>query len=279
GIGRPSTYAPTITTIQARGYIEKEGKALKPTDTGEVVTDFLIKHFPDIIDYKFTAEMEEDLDMIAHGKKEWTPLIKSFYKPFHDHVQKKEKSIKRSDVVNEESDEICEKCGSKMVIKLGRYGKFLSCSNYPECKNAKPLPGKEGKNPNEKPEIDEALKKKLKDKKCDKCGAPMEVKTGRYGNFLGCSNYPDCKNIQPIIKFTGVKCPKCKDGQLIERRARRSGKIFYGCNKFPKCKFATWDKPTNKKCKKCGGLMVEKKGKIVCMECTKNSKKAKKKKK
>lgn len=279
GIGRPSTYAPTITTIQARGYIEKEGKALKPTDTGEVVTDFLIEHFPDIIDYKFTAEMEEDLDMIANGKKEWTPLIKSFYKPFHDNVQNKEKSIKRSDVVNEESDEICDKCGSKMVIKLGRYGKFLSCSNYPECKNAKPLPGKKGKNEKDKPEIDEELKKKLKDKKCDKCGAPMEVKNGRYGNFLGCSNYPECKNIQPIIKFTGVKCPKCKDGQLIERRARKSGKVFYGCNKFPKCKFATWDKPTKQKCEKCGGLMVEKKDKIICMDCTKDAKKAKKKNK
>lgn len=283
GIGRPSTYAPTITTVQARGYIEKEGKALKPTDTGEVVTDFLVKHFPDIIDYKFTAEMEEDLDLIATGKKKWVPIIKSFYTPFHKHIEEKEKSIKRADVVNEETDEVCDKCGSKMVVKLGRYGKFLSCSNYPECKNAKPLK-KDGNGKAEEaepPKIDPELKRKLKDKKCDKCGAPMEVKTGRYGNFLGCSNYPECKNIQPIIKFTGVKCPKCKEGQLVERRARRTGKVFYGCNKFPKCKFATWDKPTGDKCKKCGGLMVEKKDEIVCMDCTKDekAKKAAKKKK
>ena len=272
GIGRPSTYAPTISTIQTRGYIEKEGKALKPTDTGDVVTDFLVKHFPDIIDYKFTAEMEEDLDLIAHGKKKWVPVIKSFYIPFHKVVEEKEKSVKKGDVVNEESDEICEKCGSKMVIKLGRYGKFLSCSNYPECKNAKPLAKKDDDDKKaEPPKIDEELKRKLKGKKCDKCGAPMEVKMGRYGPFLGCSNYPECKNIQPIIKFTGVKCPKCKDGQLVERRARRTGKVFYGCNKFPKCKFATWDKPTGEKCPKCGGLMVEKKGEIVCMDCGKKS--------
>lgn len=276
GIGRPSTYAPTIGTIQTRGYIEKEGKALKPTDTGEVVTDFLVKHFPDIVDYKFTAEMEEDLDLVANGKKKWIPLIKSFYTPFHKIIEEKEKSVKKEDVVNEESDEKCDKCGSKMVIKLGRYGKFLSCSNYPECKNAKPIEKKDGEGKPEPPKIDEELKRKLKDKKCDKCGAPMEVKTGRYGNFLGCSKYPDCKNIQPIINFTGVKCPKCKEGQLIERRARRTGKVFYGCNKFPKCKFATWDKPTNDKCKKCGGLMVEKKDEIVCIDCTKDAVKKKK---
>ncbi|MCD6110023.1 type I DNA topoisomerase [bacterium] len=264
GIGRPSTYAPTISTIQTRGYIEKEKKALKPTDTGEVVSDFLVKHFPEIVDYKFTAEMEEDLDLIANGKKKWIPLIKSFYTPFHKLIEEKEKSVKKSDVVNEKSDEICEKCGSKMVIKLGRYGKFLSCSNYPKCKNARPL--KKDESEKEEPKIDEELKRKLKDKKCEKCGAPMEIKTGRYGNFLRCTN-PDCKNIQPIIKFTGIKCPKCKTGQLVERHTRRTGKIFYGCNKFPKCKFATWDKPTGDKCKKCGGLMVEKKGKVVCMDC------------
>ncbi|MBA4336445.1 type I DNA topoisomerase [bacterium] len=269
GIGRPSTYAPTITTIQVRGYIEKEGKALKPTDTGEVVTDFLVEHFKDIIDYKFTAEMEEDLDLIANGDKKWVPIIKSFYTPFHKVILDKEKSVNKADVVNAESDEICEKCGSKMVIKLGRYGKFLSCSNYPTCKNAKPIAKEGGDAAVEAPKIDEELKRKLKDKKCDKCGAPMEVKVGRYGNFLGCTNYPDCKNIQPIITFTGVKCPKCKDGQLVERHARRTGKVFYGCNKFPKCKFATWDKPTNEKCGKCGGLMVEKKDGLACVECTK----------
>jgi DNA topoisomerase-1 len=276
GIGRPSTYAPTITTVQARGYIEKEGKALKPTDTGKVVTDFLVKHFPDIVDYKFTAEMEEDLDLIARGKKEWVPIIKEFYKPFHEHIKEKEKSVKKADVVNEETDEVCEECGSPMVIKLGRFGKFLSCSNYPKCKNAKPLEKKEGEKEDEKDKIDPELAEKLKDKKCEKCGAAMEIKRGRYGHFLGCTNYPDCKHIQPIVKFSGVKCPRCKKGQLVERHARKTGKAFYGCNQFPKCKFATWDKPLVEKCSKCKGMLIEKKdGEVVCNDCEKQIKKGK----
>jgi len=276
GIGRPSTYAPTITTIQARGYIEKEGKALKPTDTGKVVTDFLVKHFPDIVDYKFTAEMEEDLDLIARGKKEWVPIIREFYKPFHENIEEKEKSVKKSDVVNEETDEVCEECGSPMVIKLGRFGKFLSCSNYPKCKFAKPLEKKEGEPENEKDKIDPELAEKLKDKKCEKCGATMEIKRGKYGHFLGCTNYPKCKHIQPIVKFSGVKCPRCKKGQLVERHARKTGKAFYGCNRFPKCKFATWDKPLVEKCGDCEGMLIEKKdGEVLCTECKKQVKKGK----
>lgn len=270
GIGRPSTYAPTITTIQVRGYIIKEKKFLKPTDTGNVVTDFLVKHFPKIVDYKFTAEMEEYLDMVAEGAKKWKPVIKDFYGPFRKNIEEKTKTVKKEDVISEKSDEVCEKCGSEMVIKLGKYGKFLSCSNYPKCKNAKPL--KDSGEADKKEEVDPILKKKLAGKKCDKCGAKMEVKMGRYGEFLGCSNYPECKNIKPIIKFTGIKCPRCKEGQLIERRTRKAGKIFYGCNKFPRCKFATWDKPLADKCKKCGGILVEKGKKTMCIECDKTKK-------
>jgi DNA topoisomerase-1 len=282
GIGRPSTYAPTITTIQARGYIEKEGKALKPTDTGMVVTDFLVKYFPDIVDYKFTAEMEEDLDMIATGTKEWVPIIKEFYDPFHKNIIEKEKSVNKADVVNEETDEICDLCGKPMVIKLGRFGKFLSCSNYPECKNAKPIEkkGEDGQPVKEELDIDPELAKKLKDKKCEKCGSPMDIKRGKYGHFLGCTNYPKCKHIQPIIKFSGVKCPRCKKGQLVERHARKTGKAFYGCNQFPKCKFATWDKPLVDKCKDCQGMLVEKNDdSVVCTACQKVVKEGKPKKK
>ncbi len=240
GIGRPSTYAPTIHTIQARGYVEKEAKQLKPTDLGEVVTDMLVKHFDNIVDYQFTAEMELSLDEIAEGKKKWVPVIRAFYGPFHKAIEIKSKSIKKEDLVNlGDTGEKCDKCGAKMIFKLGRFGKFMSCSNYPECKNAKPV-----ENPNkEEPKIDEDLKRKLAGKKCDKCGKPMEIKMGRFGEFLGCSGYPDCKNIKPIIKLIGVKCPKCKEGQLIERRTRKGGRVFYGCNKFPKCKYATWKKP------------------------------------
>lgn len=262
GIGRPSTYAPTITTIMARGYVEKEAKQLKPTDLAEVVTDMLVKHFPHIVDYKFTAEMEDSLDLIAEGKKKWVPIIDAFYNPFHKTVEEKNETLKKEDIVNlEKTDEKCEKCGSPMIVKLGRFGKFLSCSNYPECKNAKPLAGKDAP---EKTEEQKDLERKLSGKKCEKCGEPMVIKSGRYGDFLGCSAYPKCKNIQSIVKPTGVKCPVCKEGQMIERRARRTGKVFYGCNRYPKCKNAVWDKPTGNLCKKCGSLMVLKKDEEVC---------------
>ncbi len=264
GIGRPSTYVPTISTIIQRGYVEKDRKQLKPTDTGEVVTDVLIEHFPSIVDLKFTAEMEEDLDLIAEGKKVWVPIIRDFYTPFHHLIEEKTETLQRSELVNEATDEVCNLCGAPMVIKLGRYGKFLSCSHYPECKNARPLSG----NGNEqKSKIQEDLEKKLANKKCDKCGEPMIIKSGKYGDFLGCSGYPKCKNIQPIMKFTGVKCPSCTSGQLIERRTRKGGKVFYGCNKYPKCKFAVWDLPQEEPCPKCKSLMVEKGEKVKCTKC------------
>lgn len=265
GIGRPSTYAPTISTIVTRGYIEKEGKQLKPTDLAEVVTDMLVKHFADIVDYKFTAEMEDSLDEIAEGKKKWEPVISAFYEPFHKNVEMKNETLKKEDIVNlEKTEEKCEKCGKPMIVKLGRFGKFLSCSNYPECKNARPLnaPSEAEKTPEQ---IE--LEKKLSGKKCEKCGKPMEIKHGRFGDFLGCSGYPECKNIQSIVKPTGVKCPKCGDGQMIERHARKSGKVFYGCNKYPKCLNAVWDKPTGELCKKCGNLIVLKKDEELCSQC------------
>ncbi len=274
GIGRPSTYAPTISTVMSRGYIEKDGKALKPTDVAMVVTDVLVEHFSDIVDYKFTAEMEDKLDGIEEGKVKWVPMIKEFYVPFHKNILDKDVSLKKSDIVNEESDEVCDKCGSKMLIKLGRFGKFLSCSNYPECKNAKKIELKEGEASEEqllKQQQEEKvlgdLRVKFKDKKCEKCGNLMDVKMGRFGPFLGCSNYPDCKNISPIVVFSGVKCTKCGSGQLVERRTRKGGRIFWGCNKFPKCKMATWNKPVEE-CKKCKGLRIENKdGEVLCMDC------------
>jgi len=270
GIGRPSTYAPTISTIMSRGYIEKEGKTLKPTDVAFVVTDVLVENFSHVIDYKFTADMEEKLDKIEDGEEKWVPVIREFYEPFHKSIKEKEKTLKKSDIVNEGSDEICEKCGSKMVIKLGRFGKFLSCSNYPKCKNAKPLeqkPEDMTKEQIEETQEVQELKKKFKGKKCEKCGALMEIRNGRYGPFLGCSAYPKCKNIVPVTVFSGVKCPKCKAGQLVERRTKKGGRVFWGCNKFPKCKFATWERPV-KPCEKCGGIITEnKEGVEHCAKC------------
>ncbi|MBU1992727.1 topoisomerase DNA-binding C4 zinc finger domain-containing protein, partial [Patescibacteria group bacterium] len=259
GIGRPSTYAPTISTIQTREYVKREARTLFPTDLGMIVNDLLVKHFFGIVDYKFTAEMEDQLDQIAEGKKKWVPVIDEFYKPFHKLIVEKSDSIKKEDIIQETTKEKCDECGSKMLVKFGRFGKFLSCSNYPDCKFAKPMEG------SGQPKIDPATVKKFKDAKCEKCGEPMTVKMGRFGEFLGCSGYPKCKNIKSIPKYVeNVVCPKCK-AKLVQRFTRKGGKVFYGCSAFPKCKFATWNKPV-KKCK-CGGLIVEKGKKLVCEEC------------
>ena len=248
GIGRPSTYAPTISTIIARGYVEREGRNLKPKDVAFIVIDLLTKHFQKIVDYEFTAQMENNLDEVADGKVKWQPMIKSFYKPFKNNLMQKEQEVNKKDLVEQSTNEKCDKCGSPMVIKLGRFGKFLACGNYPECKNTKPI--------NEKGEIEEPEKV---DVKCDKCGKPMVVKNGRYGKFLGCSGYPECKNIKPIVKSTGVKCPQCGKGEIVEKKSKR-GKTFYACDQYPDCKNAYWSKPTGEKCPKCGSLMVFTKG-------------------
>lgn len=256
GIGRPSTYAPTISTIQERNYVQKnEEKRFQPTEIGEMVNDLLVKHFPQIVDLKFTAHMEKDLDEIAGGKKEWVPVIKTFYDPFKKNLDQKYKELTKKEVTQEEiTEEKCEKCGSPMIIKMGRYGKFLACSNFPKCKNTKPLKGEEA------PEKEIVLT----EEKCDKCGSPMAVKTGRYGKFLGCSNYPQCKNIKKIIKSTGVKCPQCQEGDIIEKRSKR-GKTFYSCSRYPDCKFALWQKPTGEKCPDCSSLLIYAgKDKIKC---------------
>ncbi|PIQ77883.1 DNA topoisomerase I [Candidatus Peregrinibacteria bacterium CG11_big_fil_rev_8_21_14_0_20_46_8] len=258
GIGRPSTYAPTISTVITRGYVEKEQKQLKPTDVGEVVNDVLVEHFPDIVDIHFTAKMEESLDAIAEGKVEWRPLMKDFYGPFHKNIEVKDAELQKHDLITEKTDEVCEKCGKPMEIKLGRFGKFLSCTGYPECKNAKPF----GKDPEKQKEEDEKLKElqeKHKNEVCEKCGSAMEVKRGRFGPFLGCSKYPECKNIRAIVNDTGIKCWGCGEGHLVERRTRKGGRVFWGCNRFPKCKTATWDKPL-RQCDKCEqGVIVDSK--------------------
>jgi DNA topoisomerase-1 len=242
GIGRPSTYAPTISTVQARGYIEKQEKHLIPTDIGMVVNDFLVEHFPKILDYKFTVRMEDMLDEIEEGKEEWEEEIREFYGPFHKLVEEKSESIKKEDVITEETDEVCDKCGKPMQVKFGRYGKFLSCTGFPECKNAKPIGEEAQKQQEEKEKELKQLSKKFAHKKCPKCGKDMDVKSGRFGDYLACSDYPKCKSTETIVKMIGVKCPEC-GGDLIERHTRKGGKPFYGCNKFPKCKFAVWEQP------------------------------------
>jgi DNA topoisomerase-1 len=246
GIGRPSTYAPTIATIEDRGYVERdEKKKLKPKEIALVVNDLLVEHFPQIVDFQFTAQMEENLDEIAEGTKDWQPIIATFYHPFKKNLDEKDEQLSKKELTEEKTDETCPKCSKPMVIKMGRFGKFLACSGYPECKTTKPL-AEEAK----------ALGEiKLSEEVCEKCGSQMQIKHGRFGPFLGCSNYPDCKNIKPIEKKMNIKCPTCKTGDIVEKRSKR-GKMFYGCNRYPDCDFALWNKPNGEVCPECSSLLT-----------------------
>lgn len=233
GIGRPSTYSAIISTILQRGYVVQENKALKPEDIGYVVTDLLKNHFPEIVDVNFTSGMEEDLDAVARGEKEWVPVIDAFYKPFEKLLEKKDKEINKEDVVVlEESDEVCEKCGAKMVVKLGRFGKFLSCTKFPECKGMKSLAADE--------DLEKILENHEKPEKCDKCGEDMELKRGKYGLFWACKKYPDCKSAKPLL--LKEKCPEC--GSNLLERTGKWGKSFIGCSGYPNCKYIQKTKKT-----------------------------------
>lgn len=243
GIGRPSTYAPTISTIIDRKYIEKEERKLKPTEIGFTVNDLLVEHFPKIVDYEFTAKMEEELDEVAEGKQKWQPLIANFYQPFKQNLMQKEQEVSKADFT-EETNEKCDKCNSPMIIKMGRYGKFLACSGFPKCRNIKSL------NKDNQPEATPAL-----DEKCPDCGKPLVQKRGRFGAFIGCSGYPDCKYIKKEKRGTGVTCPLCNKGEIVAKRSRR-GKTFYACDQYPNCKNAYWSKPTGEKCPDCQSLLV-----------------------
>ncbi len=256
GIGRPSTYAPTISTIMTRGYVEKVKKTLVPQDLGMQVNDFLMEHFPSIVDYNFTAKMEDELDDIADGKAQPEPVIKAFYEPFIAQIELKDKELVKQTPEDEETDQKCMKCGSAMVIKTGRFGKFLACSNFPTCKHTEAL-DKSGKSTVE-----------LTDQKCEKCGQPMVKKMGRFGPFLGCSGYPECKNIKNIEpEGPKMPCPKCVEGYVVTKRTKR-GKMFWGCSKYPECDYASWTEPLEQKCPTCRGAMVKgKKGVPTCTEC------------
>jgi len=249
GIGRPSTYAPIITKIQQRGYVEKLDKALKPTILGRTVSDQLVKHFTDIMDYTFTAGMEHKLDDIADDKLESVNVLNEFWGPFSKTVDNAK--INMENVVIK-ADVACPNCGKDMVVKTSRFGKqFLGCSGYPECKTMMPLDGGEVKEP---------PKDEPTDEKCEKCGGEMVIKTGPYGKYFQCLN-DKCKARKSIVVSSGVKCPKCesegRNGELIQRRSRY-GKFFYGCSKYPDCDFAVWNEPTGEKCPECKSLLVKK---------------------
>jgi DNA topoisomerase-1 len=254
GIGRPSTYAAIISNILDREYVsQNESRQLMPTDLGFLVTDLLVESFPDILNVEFTASMEDQLDKIEDGKEKWTKTMKRFYTPFERDLKKAEKEMR--DVKRQEvpTDIDCDKCGAKMVIKWGRNGEFLACPQYPECKTTKNFKRDEaGK-------IEIAVEEEV-NQACEQCGRQMLLRWGKFGKFLGCSGYPECKNIQPLEKPVdlGVKCPECKEGNIKERKSRW-GKVFYGCDKYPECKFATWDKPMPTPCPNCDSpILVEK---------------------
>ena len=259
-IGRPSTYAPTINTIIVRNYVERdENKKLKPTPIAFVVIDLLIKHFSNIVDYAFTAKMEDNLDAIATGDKEWQPVISEFYGDFHTNLQNKYEEINKKDIMPEEkSTEICDKCGAPMIIKTGRFGKFLACSAYPDCKNIKKYVG-EGGAEEKKPDAGTIeLEKKYAGEVCDKCGTTMKVRIGKYGPFLACSAYPKCKNIKNIDNpedAKAVACPICQKGKIVKKFSRRGP--FYACSNYPDCKNAYSGAPTGEKCPDCGGLLID----------------------
>ncbi len=260
GIGRPSTYAPTISTVIDRGYVERDDKKrLLPTDIGYEVTDLLVANFPDIVDFEFTARMENSLDNIAEGRMDWRPLISAFYGPFKITLDRREKDL-AAEAEKAAEGVTCPKCDKPMVIKHGRFGKFLACVGYPECKGTRQLPGEK-----------QRAEPEPTDEKCAACGAMMVKKVGRFGPFLSCSRYPECKTIKniekPVLDEEGnvIICPKCKQGQITERKSKK-GKIFYSCNRYPECDQAFWDKPTGNACPKCGYATLTAKGKskLIC---------------
>ncbi|MBR1680539.1 type I DNA topoisomerase [bacterium] len=244
GIGRPSTYAPIITKIQSKGYVEKLEKALAPTLLGRTVSKQLVEHFKNVMDYEFTAGMEAKLDDIAEKKAVWNTVIKDFYDPFVQIVSDAKKNMERISI---ESDIVCPNCGKKMVVRTSRFGsQFLGCSGYPECKTMMPLNSKQ----------EDVSEQEVCEEKCEKCGSDMIFKVGPYGKYMECTN-SDCKNRKRIIITTGVKCPKCGEGEIVQRKSKY-GKIFYGCNKYPDCDFVLWNQPTGDVCPDCGSLLVKK---------------------
>ncbi len=243
GIGRPSTYATIISTLQNRDYVTLEKKRFHPTDVGRIVNKFLTEHFNKYVDYNFTANLENDLDAVARGEKDWIPLLDEFWRPFIKLIHEKEESVQRKDVTQEAIDEKCPECGSPLSIRLGRNGRFIGCTHYPECSYTRNL--NDDGSQSQEPEIVEG-------RSCPKCDSALVIKTGRYGKFIGCSSYPACKHIEPLEKplDTGVECPKCHQGNILKRKSRY-GKIFYSCSEYPKCDYALWNAPIKESCPEC----------------------------
>jgi DNA topoisomerase-1 len=244
GIGRPSTYSSILATLRNREYVEVQDRRFHPTDLGETVTKVMVSRFPAVFNVEFTSEMENELDKIEEGDVDWKTVLRNFYGPFATALENvdTEAMIREAHDVEGLEKEKCEKCGGKLTVKSGRFGPFIACTNYPECRFTKPL---KRDRPPDRPT----------DEKCQECGADMVIKTGRYGEFLACTQYPSCKHTRPVP--LGVKCPQCEIGDLTQRRTRR-GRTFYGCMRYPDCEFSTWYLPVAIECPSCGKIGAEK---------------------
>ncbi len=272
-IGRPSTYATIISTIITRNYVKREGKAFVPTTLGIVTNQLMEQNFQTIVDYGFTAEMERDLDKIEEGEEEMLTVLNKFWADFSRQLEEAEKNIgqKSIEIPPEETDIICEKCGSRMIVRNGRFGKFAACPNYPTCRNTKPLTPPEAEKPEEveatpEEEVKEQPKKApvIADFKCEKCGGDMVLRTGKFGSFYACARYPECRFTKARVREVGAKCPKCE--AKIVTKYGRNRTVFYSCERYPECDFSSWDVPTNELCPECGKMLFRKKGKslLVC---------------
>lgn len=255
GIGRPSTYAAIIDTLLSREYAILENRRFKPTDVGRIVNKFLTQYFAKYVDYDFTAHLEDELDEIALGENKFLQLLQEFWQPFKKLVTEIGDSVKKEDVTQEALNEKCPKCDKPLTLRLGRKGKFVGCSAYPECDYTA----------NVDKDKNIVAAEVLAERVCPQCNSPLHIKVGRYGKFIGCSNYPNCKFIESLEKpaDTGVKCPGCGEGSMLKRKSRY-GKYFYSCSKYPQCKYATWNEPLDEKCPKCGW-------KILTLKTTKRS--------
>ncbi len=243
GIGRPSTYASIIYTLKHREYVTLDQKRFKPTDIGRIVNKFLTQYFTQYVDYDFTAKLEDNLDAIARGEAAWVPMLETFWGPFIQLVGQTQETVKRSDVTQEKLDENCPQCGKPLSIRLGKRGRFIGCTGYPECNYTRNL--EDGEQQAAEPEV-------IEGRVCPLCSSPLIIKVGRYGKFIGCSNYPSCKHMEPLEKpaDTGVPCPLCHEGSLLKRKSRYN-KIFYSCSTYPTCQYAIWNEPLAEKCPKC----------------------------
>ncbi len=243
-IGRPSTYASIIATLKNREYVILESKRFSPTDVGRVVNKFLTQYFTQYVDYDFTARLEDELDDIARGDKIWVPVLRAFWQPFKSLIDETQQTVKRSDVTQEKIEENCPDCGNQLVIRLGKRGRFIGCSHFPECKYTRNV-GEDKESSADDSQI-------VAERKCPQCSNDLLIKQGPYGKFIGCSHYPECHFLEPLEKpkDTDVTCPDCHQGSILQRKSRR-GKIFFSCSLYPKCKYALWNEPINEACPNC----------------------------